>query len=185
MKEVEILVKVESDLQPVLAKMALFEKKGVKEVLDIYYYDPLRSELQPKDFALERCFRLRQKGDKSYMTYKIDHFEGDVWSYSDEFEIEISSVSQAEKIVKELGLEELIRIDNTKYLFNDDLYEIAIEDVKGLGIFVEVERLEVKDEEEIELVNEEIRNFIKKFDISCKEMNMGKPELMLRLSKKS
>ena len=45
-----------------------------------------------------------------------------------------------------LGFRELVRIDNMKYVFLDSDYEIVLEEVKGLGLFLEVEKMHVDDD---------------------------------------
>ena len=80
-----------------------------------------------------------------------------------------------------LGLKILTQIENEKHTFLTDKYEIVFEDVKNLGLFLEVERLSVDDNENIADVKQEIRDFIKNLDIKIKdELNAGKPELMLK-----
>lgn len=87
-------------------------------------------------------------------------------------------------ILESLGFKILTQIENKKYTFLTDKYEIVYEDVKNLGFFLEVERLNVDDNENIADVKKEIRNFIKSLDIKIEEeLNAGKPELMLRSKK--
>ena len=87
-------------------------------------------------------------------------------------------------ILESLGFKILTQIENKKYTFLTDKYEIVYEDVKNLGFFLEVERLSVDDNENIADVKKEIRNFIKSLDIKIEEeLNAGKPELMLRSKK--
>ena len=44
-----------------------------------------------------------------------------------------------EHILDALGFTELVRIDNRKHTFTTDEYEVVLEDVKDLGVFLEVE----------------------------------------------
>ncbi len=182
MKEVEILVKVLDKKSKALKALKEFKFLGSKEVLDIYFYDPLRNDLKPnKSGNLDKCFRLRKKNKKNFLAYKIDRFDSaGIWLYSDGHEVELSSFKQGMQILKYLGFKKLIKIENKKHTFLTDKYEIVLEDVKNLGIFLEVERLVVK-EKDISRAKEEIRNFLKLLDIKLgKELNIGKPELMLR-----
>ena len=87
------------------------------------------------------------------------------------------------QISKHLGLKELVKIDNTKYTYLTNGYEIVLEDVKNLGLFLEVEKLAQVSDDEIVNTKQEMRDFIKKLGIEIgDELNMGKPELMLRKS---
>ena len=181
MKEVEILVEVYDNKEKVFDVLKQFKFKGENETLDIYYFDPLRGNFKVIDnkFPIE-CFRLRSKSQKYYMTYKKDNFENGAWIYSDEEEIEISNFEIGKTIIGNLGLKELIRIDNNKHTFETEKYEIVFEEVKDLGCFLEVEAFNVNDDENIMKVKQEIQNFIDKLGFKVSdELNTGKPELML------
>ena len=47
MKEIEILVEVYSPIEEVINILSKFKYLGTKEVVDTYYYDPLRKNLKP------------------------------------------------------------------------------------------------------------------------------------------
>ena len=187
MKEIEIAIKLLQDKEDILLKLQNYINVGMKHTLDIYFYDEIRKNLSPnEDNKLFECFRIRNRDDKSYMTYKVDNFEGETWIYSDEDEIEISDFKVAYNIVKKLGLKELVRIDLNTYIYLFEQYEIVLEDVKDLGLFLEVEKLNVPDEtsyEEVKKIKSQIREFIDSFGIEYVELNDGKPELMLKRNK--
>lgn len=182
MKEIEILIEVKSSKEEVLKVLEQFQFEGIKKTLDIYFYDSLRTDLQANEEGrLNACFRLRQKGGKNTITYKVDHFDGEDWSHSDEYETEIKDFDTALKIVEKLGLKELVRIDNEKHTYTTDEYEVVFEDVKDLGLFMEVEKITQVSDEKVQETKEEIRTFIKSLSIKFgEEQNAGKPELMLR-----
>lgn len=183
MKEVEILVKVLDKKAKVIKSLKKFKFLGVKKTLDVYFYDPLRANLSPdKSGKLNECFRIRKKNKKAFLTYKIDRFDNsNIWLYSDEYEVEISNFQTAIKIIKKLGFKNLINIENEKYTFLSNRYEIVLEDVKDLGLFLEVECLSANNKESINKTKKDIRKFIKLLDIKIgKELNVGKPELMLK-----
>jgi len=183
MKEIEILVEVFTPKDTVLNILERFENVGIKKVTDNYFFDPLRTDLKPNDKGnLTRCFRLRKKGEKQLLAYKIDHFdEKGIWTYSDEHEVEVSSFEEALKIVEHLGLKPLITIENEKHTFITDKYEIVLEDVKNLGLFMEVENLDTDDERPVDVIKKEIWDFINNLGIkTSEECIYGKPELMLK-----
>ena len=182
MKEVEILVQVFEDKKKVLDKLKKFHFEGKTRVLDTYFYDPKRVNLKPKESGrLTECFRLRKKADKIFLAYKLDNFDRDGdWIYSDEHETEVADAKAIIKIIDRLGFKTLVEINNEKSIFIDGDYEIVLEDVKGLGLFLEVERLHVKNNENVPKIKKNLWKFIQSlgFDVS-KELNVGKPELML------
>ncbi len=185
MKEVEILVKVKSYKKNVLDKLSKFNFAGKKEILDIYFYDKKRKSLKLKNNHLTECFRLRKKNNKNYITYKIDKFDNfGKWIYSEEEETEVKDFNIVVKIISLLGLTPLVEINNIKHTYYTREYEIVLEEVKNLGLFLEVEKLKVGDKEDVVVVKKEIFNFIKSLDIEIgEELDSGKPELMLNKQK--
>lgn len=183
MKEVEILVQVFDDKKTVLRKLNRFNFKGIKGTLDVYFYDPKRSNLKPDSKgSLRECFRLRRKDNKNFIAYKVDNFEKGKWIYSDEHETEVLDFKKAEKIIEHLGLKPLVKIDNKKHTFLTKDYEIVFEEVEGAGFFLEVEKIKVSHKENIKKAKRDIWNFIKSLDIkTSKELNIGKPEFILKL----
>lgn len=183
MKEIEILVEVFDEKEKVLKALSTFEYVGEKKTLDVYFFDPLRKDLQPaEDGRLTRSFRLREKDGKCSMAYKMDNFdEKGIWIYSDEFETSFGDLKTMEEVVKYLGLKELVRIDNTKHTFKTSEYEIVLEEVKDLGLFMEVELLHQVEDSEVLSAKQKIQAFIDALGIHVgEELNAGKPELMLR-----
>ncbi len=182
MQEIEILVELKSSLEEAKRKLRSFEFKGAKTTLDIYFYDPLRDNLKPDaDNKLLECCRIRQKADKSYITYKVDIYDGHVWSYSDEYETEIENYQAGIEILSRLGLVELVRIDSTKHVYKNENYEIVLEEVQGLGNFLEVEAISAPNDRGVADIKLEILDFISGLDIDVgEELNSGKPELKLR-----
>lgn len=183
MKEVEILVEVFDKKHEVLkvlkSKLKFF---GIKKVLDVYFFYPNSDNLKPDiKGRLKESFRLRKKGDKNYLTYKIDNFDIDgKWIYSDEEETIVEDFNIAKKIITNLNFKPLVEVDNRKYIFNTNKYEIVLEEVRDLGLFLEVEKIEIQDGEDIVKVKDEIFEFIKSLGINTtNELNAGKPELLL------
>ena len=181
MKEIEILVEVYDEIKKIKKSLKDFEYIGLKHTIDEYYYDPKRKNLKPdKDNQLSHCLRLRSKNNDYYITYKDDIFDNGKWLYSNEYETKVESVEMLREIFKRLGLKKFIEIDNEKEIYKSDKYEIAIENVKGLGIFMEVEYCTNKDVD-ITNIKKEIQDFIDSLNINVsEELNMGKPEMYLR-----
>jgi len=83
-------------------------------------------------------------------------------------------------IFDKLGLVKFIEIDNEKetYIFNN--YEIVIENVKDLGLFMEVEYC-TKEDIDIEEEKNKIQEFINSLGINVsEELNIGKPEMYMK-----
>ena len=179
MKEIEVEVTFSNKKEEVIKKLSKFEYVGEKEIYDIYYYDPKRDNLKPEDdLRLNETFRIRKTNNTCYVTYKKQHFKGKLWIYSDEYETKIEDYDTIKKIISLLGLEPLITVHNKRKIYKYKEYEIELEDVEGLGIFIEVERIS-NDKDEMK-VKEEIRDFIRNLKLKdVKELNIGKNQYLL------
>lgn len=181
MKEIEILVEVYSPIEDVIKILNKFTYEGIKETIDVYYYDPTRKNLKPNSKGeIDECLRVRTKDNKNYITYKVDNFDNGKWLYSDEYETEVGNIYMVTEILKKLGLKELLTIHNSKKTYVTDKYEIVLETVKDLGYFLEVEYC-TNEDVSVSSVKEEIQKFIDELGIKVsKELNMGKPEMMIK-----
>ena len=182
MKEIEILVEVYNEKQEVLKKLNKFNYIGTKETLDIYYYDPKRSNLKPDvNNQINECLRLRTSNNKYSITYKVDKFDDNgKWLYSDEYETNVEDINMLMCILDNMGFKELLRIHNIKEEYMFDEYNIVFEDVKDLGYFLEVEYC-TNEEIDVKSKKIEIDKFIKTLNLNVsEELNMGKPEMIIR-----
>jgi len=181
MKEIEVLVEVYDSIDKVKDIFNKFDYKGNKVTVDEYYYDPMRDTLKPdKDNQLSHCLRLRQKNNEYSITYKDDVFDNGKWLYSNEYETKVESIEMIKEIFNRLGLIKFIEINNQKetYVYND--YEIVIENVKDLGIFLEVEYC-TNDAVDVKEIKKEIQSFIDNLGINVSsELNIGKPEMYMK-----
>ena len=182
MREVEVLVELFTGVEQAKEILGKFDFKGSQKTKDIYYVDPLRKNLQiNQDNKLMECCRLREKGDRAYITYKKDHYEKGVWVFSDEYETEIKDICVMENIFDCLGLKRLVVVDNIKHVFETPAYEIVLEEVADLGNFLEVEALHDDGERKVEEIKVEIYKFIEALGLTVgQELNSGKPELLLQ-----
>jgi adenylate cyclase, class 2 len=133
--EIEIQVSVEH-LQPLkdfLAKHA--RSKGRQHQIDEYFTPAHRDFLAVRP-AVE-WLRLRN-ADGVY--YKYWHHGPDGKSHHcDEYESQVESLDQLKKIFQALNLQSLVTIDKRRATWNYQDWEIALDQVKGLGDFVEIE----------------------------------------------
>ena len=179
MKEIEVEVTFDNTKEEVIKVLSKYEYVGEKEIIDVYYYDPLRSNLQPEsDLRLNETFRIRKTKKGNYLTYKKQHFKGKLWVYSDEYETKVEDYNTIKKIIKILGLKELIKVHDRRNIYKYKDFEIELEDIEGLGIFIEVEKMSTLDNE-IE-IKEEIRDFIRGLKLkNVKELNIGKNQYLI------
>ena len=185
MREIEILAKLHTDLQIAKAALSRFDYKGEKTTKDTYFFDPLRSNLkQNSDGKLLECCRLREKGGHFYITYKVDHYQDKTWIYSDEYETEVQDLKALENIFQCLGLQKLVVVNNVKHTYETPDYEIVLEEVEGLGAFIEVEAKHDDESKPVEEIKSGIFHFLMNLGLDVsKELNAGKPEMLLNKQK--
>ena len=181
MKEIEVLVEVYDDILNVKNKLGKFEYKGLNTTIDEYYYDPKRDTLKPdKNNQLSHCLRVRSKNGEYFITYKDDVFDNGKWLYSNEYETKVESISMIKEIFEKLGLVKFIEINNEKETYTYNNYEIVIENVKNLGVFMEVEYC-TNEDVDVKTIKKEIQEFIDSLELNVsEELNMGKPEMYMK-----
>lgn len=180
--EIEILVELKSDIELARSVLGQFDFKGAKKTVDHYYDDPLRDNLKPDARQkLRECCRLREKNGAVFVAYKVDHYDGETWLYSDEHETTCGDLKTMQAIFAQLGLQLLVTVENTKYTYETDLYEIVLEDVTGLGTFLEVEYHGPEQAADPMQIKQDMEAFMRGLPLELgEELNSGKPELLLR-----
>jgi len=79
--------------------------------------------------------RIRKHGNKKTLTYKKWQNNIDC----DEYEVEINSIKNLDKIFNILGLKQIVVVDKIRKIYNYNKYEISLDNVKKLGYFIEIE----------------------------------------------
>lgn len=102
--------------------------------LDTYYQPTYRKFLNNKE--INEWLRIGKRGNKKILNYKNWHDH----MYCDEYEVEIDNSENLDKIFNILGLEEIVVVDKQRktYLYLNK-YEVALDYVKKLGYFIEIE----------------------------------------------
>ena len=179
MKEIEVEVAFDNSKEEVIRILSKYEYIDEKEIYDTYYYDPQRPNLKPEeDLRLNETFRVRKTDSSSYITYKKQHFKGKLWIYSDEYEISIGDADTIKKVISLLGLKPLIEVHNKRKIYKHKNFEIELEEIDGLGLFIEVEKMSRSDDEMREI--EKIREFIRGLGLkNVRELNIGKNQYLL------
>ncbi len=131
---IEVEVKARADertLEKILALGAVFLSE--ENHRDIYFGSPLR-DFRETDEAL----RIRIKEDGARLTYKGPKLDGETKSRR-ELTVKIDSAEMMEEILLSLGFTVAaeVRKRRTKYILADLTF--ALDDVPGLGSFIEIE----------------------------------------------
>lgn len=144
--ETEIKIKLTEEefkeLELIMNNQATFIKES--HHIDTYYQPIFRKFVN--DGVIKEWLRIGERGNKNILNYKN-------WydNYCDEYEVEIDDVINLNKIFDKIGLEKIAVVDKVrKTYFYLDKYEVALDNVKDLGYFVEIEVKKYDDEADTE-----------------------------------
>jgi adenylate cyclase, class 2 len=179
MKDVEI--EIQTRVENVAPLLEVLQKEG-KQVLDDHQKDEYYTPIHRDFFAnkpIDEWLRVRESGKHS-ITYKNWHHRVDGKSnHCDEFETVVQDAQQIRNIFKVLDIKPVITIDKYRRSWNHDKYEVSIDEIKGLGSFVEVEYKGhgVVDPDQIA---KEMIVYLKKMGVGKVEINyVGYPYLLI------
>ncbi len=134
--ETEIKIKLSKDEYKELDRFMEARAKYLKEnqQVDTYYQPTYRTFLRKEE--TNEWLRIGIRGNKKILNYKNWHDN----IYCDEYEVEIDNSDNLDRIFKILGLEAICTVDKYRktYMYLDK-YEIALDYVKELGYFIEIE----------------------------------------------
>lgn len=176
--EIEIQVQVENvePLRTFLEESA--QATGTKRQIDRYFVPAHRDFLAADPIA--EWLRLRDQDGTHSITYKYWHIDSTHHrNYADEFETGIDNIGAMEKMLAALDFKPIVTVDKTRHTWHYQNYEIAIDAVKDLGDFVEIE---YKGSEEItaETAITEMIDFLKTRQVGRIRRNTsGYPGLLL------
>lgn len=131
-KEIEVKARIEGDLSDKILEMGgKFLSEKYQE--DIYFEHPCKSFLES-----DEALRLRIEDNRNVLTFKGKR-EGKDLKIREELEIEINDSKTLINILERLGFKKahVIRKRRKEFLLNRTI--ICLDDVEGLGFFVELE----------------------------------------------
>lgn len=104
------------------------------------------------------------KLQRSLMTLKV---EGQTKLVSDEYEFAVDDGNVARQMLTALGWQEVVTVDKVRLESKTENYTICIDEVAGLGLFIELEVL-TEDSADVKNIQQQMRNFLKNLDIDGK-----------------
>lgn len=143
-REIEVKLQV-GEIEKLLAwlkKNAVLEKEVTQT--DFYFDPPDRSFIftDPEGYQdAAEWFRVRLEGDRAEVCYKHWHREETTnkSTYADEIEIPIADGERFLLVLGLLGFKKTSKIEKQRSVWHYREFEFAIDRVKGLGDFVEIE----------------------------------------------
>jgi len=162
--EIEIQVNIENSkpLMDFLEKNAEFISE--EHQIDEYFSPTHRDFIEAR--PVKEWLQLRDSGDKYSMNYKNWYFNKKGGSnYCDEYETRLENLNQVRKILGILNFRLLVRVDKLRKIWKYKDYEIAVDSVKNLGDFVEIEYIGKNENIRPEIITQEMIDLLKK--INC------------------
>lgn len=132
-------------------------------------------------FLANKVFlRIRvQDSSKVILTAKKSKaLSGDESLIKREHEVVVDSADEARGILEMLGLTEAVRVVKKRQKTHHAGYEICVDDIEGLGSFIELER--IADEHEAARIQKEMTDFLTTLGVSAEDkVSKGYDILML------
>jgi adenylate cyclase, class 2 len=179
--EVEIKVKV-TDLNRLKERLPEYGKlmKSIKQI-DEYFIPCHRDFFAQKPHPVE-WLRIRTNPDRVFFEYdkSINKKADGEQECAEEYETEISNPEEFRKILGFLDFKKIVTVDKNREYWDCGSFEVALDEVKGLGFFVEVEaKGDFRDNAE---AKEKCIDFLKQLGVENVENNYikkGYPVLLL------
>lgn len=180
MREIEVKARVENK-DALLKKLedlscALGETKVQNDVVYVQEYGSMEQFLSNELFL-----RIRESNNKILFTVKYhkDRTQnGNALDMPLEHEVEVSSRSELESMLVLLGFFPALNITKRRQTGHYKDWEICIDEVEGLGSFIEVEQLTHADED-IQPVTDAISSFLSTLGISPKDIGAKRYDIAL------
>ncbi len=178
--EIEIKIKLEKDSFLKVRENVENTAKFVKKVqqTDEYFTPSHRNFVEPK--SPFEWLSIRERGGKAILNYKHFHPENsEVHTHCDEFEAELASPEGMRKIFSALDFKKLVTVDKEResYTYEDE-FEIALDVVKDLGYFIEIETM--KDFGTVEEARKKLFEFAKILGVDVSNPDLrGYPFLLM------
>ena len=107
---------------------------GIEEQRDVYYSPPGR------DFGTtDEALRVRYSGHLSGLTYKGPRLSSYGLKAREEVNVSVKEGEDIERILQRLGFVPVITVTKKRQTCEQESIEISLDDVEGLGSYVEIE----------------------------------------------
>ncbi|RME04755.1 MAG: class IV adenylate cyclase [Deltaproteobacteria bacterium] len=126
-----------AEIREKLERIAAFTGKARKRD---HYYAPLGYTLDRIDWANDVPFRLRETGNHAFVTFKRKRRRAGL-EINEEIEFEVSDPAAFDRFAHAIGFFPCITKEKISERFRRDDFTIELNEVKGLGWFLEIEYL--------------------------------------------
>lgn len=144
-KEIEIKIQInDKDFEKIkiwLKNNARFT--GSTSQVDYYLNNPKHPFFYTSDWRGKECddyLRIRKTDKKSFLCLKkIHRGEKGYPLYCDEYEVTIDNAENTLQLMKAIGYTDITILKKQRETYLYDIFEIAIDTVTSLGVFIEIE----------------------------------------------
>lgn len=146
MKQIEITTRVLDDISVVDEKLTKLGFQVIRTFIinDLYLCPNLTGLTKLNiDKYLKQCVLLRQIETETEIinkiTYKNKVFQNGVTLSEEKIDVEIDDTEKAKSLFQALNFQELIHVTNQSVVYKKDNWELAFQNVTGLGLLLEYE----------------------------------------------
>ena len=171
-KEIEFKFLITKETkEKIISFLNLNAKKVCENHLIDTYYIPSFKDFEINGQTME-CLRIREENNISTVCYKKIHRECNP-VYCDEYETEISSKQEFEKILFSLGFRIQMIIDKVRQTFKYKNFQFDFDSVKNLGEIMEVE---IENEENVN----QVFDFLSKYNLTKKDVTYEGIQVLMK-----
>ncbi len=145
--EVKLKIKDPEEARKKIAEVAEFVKKSVE--IDTYFNFDCEGGCCRNFAETDEAVRLRRKDDKCYLTYKGPKVMIGGVKAREEIEFEVGDCEKATEFLKKLCLKPVIQVKKVREYWKAGETTITLDEVEGLGTFVEIEAFGEGAEEKV------------------------------------
>lgn len=188
MKEIEITVKVFDSVEKTKDILA---RQGLK-IIDTYstkdiYLSQDTNLSQSIESMLNKSVILRQIVTPSKVIKKIVHknkvYDGDTLLYEDKINLKCEDLENAKLLFEALDFKELVIVQYDSFVYQKEGLELSFQNVKDLGLLLEIESDKKKLESEEDVMQEKRRlyNLAKSLSLNIgDELNIKKAKALIK-----
>lgn len=178
--EVQVIIKNPADVERKLKKIGKFVK--TRKQIDKYFIPPQRDFFK-KEPPVE-YLRIRFEKGKNHLNYSFLHFDKMGWlRVTDEYETFVDKPEIVEEIFRKIGLILKVTVIKTREYFDCGDFEVTLDQVKGLGNFMEIEAK--RNFDGVNKTRKACLDFLKSLNVEYEmRPQMGYPRMLYRKLKK-
>lgn len=161
------------DLQAVRGRLIRlgFIRMGTRSERDVYY------NARDRDFGeTDEALRVREAGSECTLTYKGPRLPVHGLKAREELTVHLDSVAAMEEILQHLGLNRVMEVRKRREVFRSEDVTVTLDEVEGLGPYVEIEMCVSDEIGEANRALEETKNLL---GIEGEPLNLSYLELLL------